>query len=149
MDHNRKLLKQRLCTRLRVSFFVLTFQFVKFHGSNHASSFLAVPSQMLDLLILVFGKAVGINELNAPLDFIIIVIKCFPFNVLIFSSEDSMPGAQIDRSLLIGYGLYKPLDLIIIVAMADRPPSSNHLNDLFNCSVTLILELAVNRKSYL
>ena len=104
---------------------------------------------MLDLLILVFSKAIGINELSAPLDFIIIVIECFPFNVLIFSSEDSMPGAQIDRSLLIGYGLYKPLDLIIIVAMADRPPSSNHLNDLFNCSVTLILELAVNRKSYL
>ena len=117
---------------------------MKFHGSNHASSFLAVPSQMLDLLILVLGKAVGINELNAPLDFIIIVIKCFPFNVLIFSSEDFMSGAQIDCSLLIGYGLYKPLDLIIIVAMADRPPSSNHLNDLFNCSVTLILELAVN-----
>ena len=138
-----------ICTRLRISFFILTLQFVKLHGSNHASSFLAVPSQMLDLMILVFSKSVGINELYTPFDLVIIVIKCFPLNVLIFASEDFMPSAQIDRSLFICYGLYKSLDLIVIVAMADCPPSRNHLNYLFNCSVPLIFELAVYRKSYL
>ena len=104
---------------------------------------------MLDLLILVFGKAVGVNELYTPFDLVIVVIKCFPLNVLIFASEDPMPSAQIDCSLLVCYGLYKPLDLIVVVAMADCPPSRNHLHDLFYCSISLILELAVYRKSYL
>ena len=108
-----------------------------------------MSSQMFDLLILVFGKAVGVNELYTPFDLVIVVIKCFPLNVLIFASEDPMPSAQIDCSLFVCYGLYKPLDLIVIIAMADCPPSRNHLNYLLNCSVPLILELAVYRKSYL
>ena len=77
---------------------------------------------MFHQLILIFCEAVRINKLCTPFYLVVIVIKCFSLNVLIFSSKDFVSNVQIDCSLLIGYRLYKPLDLVVVIALADRAP---------------------------
>lgn len=90
--------------------------------SDHISSLLTVPPQMLHQSILILCEVVRINELCTPLDLVVIVIKCFSLNVLIFTSKDFVSNVQIDCSLLIGYRLYIPLDLVVVIALADSAP---------------------------
>ena len=103
-------------------FSVGIFECAKRGCSDHISSLLAVPPQMPHQSILIFCEAVRIDELCAPLDLVVIVIECFPLNVLVLASKDFVSNVQIDCCLLICYRLYKPLDLVVVIALADSAP---------------------------
>ena len=90
--------------------------------SDHIPSLFTVSSQVFHQSILVLSKGIWVDELSPPLDFIVVVIKGFPFDVLVFPCENLMPYVEVVSCLLVGYWFHESLNLVIVITLTDSPP---------------------------
>ena len=94
---------------------------------------------------MVLSKGVWVDEVSPPLDFIVVVIEGFPFDVLVFPSENLVPYVEVVSGLLIGYWFHKSSNLVIVITLADSSPPQNHLDNLLYRSVALVFKPTVDR----
>ena len=106
-----------------------------------------MSAQVFHQSILILGKGIWVDELSPPLYFVVVIIKRFPFDVLVLPCEHLVPDVEVVRCLLVGYGLNKSLDLVVIVTVTDSAPPQYHLDNLLYRSVALVFKLAVDRQS--
>jgi len=85
----------------------------------------------------------------ASSDMCVIIIKGLLLDVLVLSSELLVPQVKVDSSLQECHGLNIPADLVVIIPHANGSLPQNHINCLSNCTVSLILELGIDRKGNL
>ena len=57
-----------------------------------------------------------------------------------------MPSIEGDRGLLEGDGVNVALQLEVVEAIADDPPSEHHVQDLLHRTAALVFELVIDRE---
>ena len=108
-----------------------------------------MPPEVFHEFNLVRCKVVWVVWVIAPLDLVVVVVKCLSFDVLVLSGDHSMSDVEVHSSLFVGERLHVAIDLVVIVAMTYGAPPEYHIEDLFHCSGTLILEQIIGRNGNL
>ena len=83
-------------------------------------------------LILVHIEVIRVRHAVAPLDLVVVVVEGLLVDILVFACELFVPQFKIYGSLFLGHWQYIALDLVVVVAQADRTPPKHHVDCLLH-----------------